>query len=285
MTKKLIFSLLCGLLLFDSAKCQSLASQQDCLSESFELKDTDASFSIDSIPTECKNVSTDVENISNSYKFQPAAAIASTCLIAVAVGGLYLDQAWQWNHMVQDGMGNIRTRKLHFDDYIQYTPILTYVGFGAIGIKSRYDFKRRMAAGLTSYATMAICVNAAKYSFRIKRPDASTRNSFPSGHTAVVFTGAELMRIEYGNIIGAASYAVAATVGFMRMYNDRHWFTDVVAGAGIGVLSAHVGYWMLPVWERLFKWNKDSSKGSVTTLLPAYDCDSKSFGLSFAKSF
>lgn len=222
---------------------------------------------------------------SNQYKLQPAAIIASAAMVGVAITGLYIDEFQNLNHTVQDGMSGIRKRKLHFDDYIQYVPIITYVGFGSIGIRSRYDLKRRLAAGLTSYATMGILVNAAKYSFRVKRPDASTRNSFPSGHTAMVFTGAELMRIEYGNLIGAAAYALAATVGFMRMYNDRHWFTDVMAGAGIGVLSAHVGYWILPVWEKLFKWNSNPTNKAMSSIIPCYDHESRNLSINFAMLF
>ena len=47
--------------------------------------------------------------------------------------------------------------------------------------------------------------------------------------------------IEYGGGSGAGAYAVAAGVGFMRMYNGRHWLHDVVAGAGVGILSARIG--------------------------------------------
>lgn len=53
-----------------------------------------------------------------------------------------------------------------------------------------------------------------------------------SGHTATVFIGAELVRIEYGGWYGAGAYTIATGVAFMRMYNGRHWLHDVVAGAG-----------------------------------------------------
>ena len=43
-----------------------------------------------------------------------------------------------------------------------------------------------------------------------------------------------------------AAYTAAITVGVLRVYNNKHWFTDVFAGAGVGILSARIGYWMLP---------------------------------------
>lgn len=220
------------------------------------------------------------------HSFKPEYVIFPSAMIAVGIFGTYNDTFQEVNLHIRSGMKRLRNdRFLHFDDYIQYTPILTYMGFGMIGIKCKHDFKERMAAGLTAYATMAVLVNIGKYSFRILRPDGSTRNSFPSGHSGVVFTGAELMREEYGNGIGAAAYAVAATVGFMRMYNNRHWLTDVIAGAGIGILSARVGYWMLPVWQRAFGWNKGKSSDPVMVAVPAYDPESRGVSMSFAMTF
>ena len=64
-----------------------------------------------------------------------------------------------------------------------------------------------------------------------------------------------LMRREYWKVspwIGVAGYAVAAGTGFFRMYNNRHWLTDVIAGAGIGILSAQAAYWLYPVVTKAF---------------------------------
>lgn len=87
------------------------------------------------------------------------------------------------------------------------------------------------------------------------RPDGSSRNSFPSGHTATAFVGAELLRREYWEVspwIGVAGYAVAAGTGFFRMYNNRHWLTDVLSGAGIGILSVEAAYWLYPTISKTF---------------------------------
>ena len=56
-----------------------------------------------------------------------------------------------------------------------------------------------------------------------------------------------------------AGYAVAAGTGFFRMYNNRHWLTDVLAGAGIGILSVQAAYWLYPAINRtLFEKRADS---------------------------
>ena len=59
------------------------------------------------------------------------------------------------------------------------------------------------------------------------------------------------MRMEYGPYWGAAAYTLATGVAFLRIYNRWHYFSDVVAGAGVGILCAHIGEWLLPPVKRL----------------------------------
>ena len=85
------------------------------------------------------------------------------------------------------------------------------------------------------------------------RPDASDSNSFPSGHCALAFAGAELVRIQHGWAWGSAAYGCAIAVAGMRLYNDAHWFSDVLAGAGTGILCAQLSRLILPLEKRLLK--------------------------------
>ena len=80
------------------------------------------------------------------------------------------------------------------------------------------------------------------------RPDSSNKKSFPSGHTANAFRGADILYQELKNtnhILAFSGYAAAAATGVLRIYNNKHWFSDVVTGAGIGFLSSRVSYWIL----------------------------------------
>ena len=96
-----------------------------------------------------------------------------------------------------------------------------------------------------------------------ERPDTKAHTSFPSGHTATAFMGAELVRLSYGNWVGLGAYTVAAGIGFLRMYNERHWLNDVLAGAGFGILSANLAHLLLP-WEKSwFKHKKDNTDISI----------------------
>lgn len=223
--------------------------------------------------------------IKKKNKIGLAEWIVPTGLIAFGTVATYGDWFKPVNHGIRDGMARLREdRYLHFDDYIQYVPAAMYLSLGAMGVKCKHSFKERAVVGLTAYACTGILGLGGKYTFRIMRPDNSRRNSFPSGHSAFVFTGAELMREEYGLGLGLASYGIAAIVGVMRMYNNRHWLTDVIAGAGVGVLSARIGYWMLPVYQKWFGWDK-SDDAPVMVATPGYDADARALTFNFAMTF
>jgi membrane-associated phospholipid phosphatase len=142
------------------------------------------------------------------------------------------------------------------DDYLQYVP---YVGIYApdlFGIKAKHTLIDRT---LVLGASMMICASAVqipKHLTGVTRPDGSNTHSFPSGHTATAFLGAHILYREYKETalwMGMAGYGMAAITGAMRVINRKHWFSDVIAGAGIGIISVELAYLMLPVWHRLFK--------------------------------
>ena len=186
------------------------------------------------------------------------------------------------NCAVRDGMTTIRNgHHLHFDDYIQYLPVATYLGLCATKAKAKHTVPERIAVGVVAYISMTALTNGLKYTIREQRPDTSARNSFPSGHTATAFTGAELVRAEYGWGYGLAAYTVATGVAFMRLYNGRHWLNDVLAGASIGIISARIGYWLLPLNRKIFKMNR--RKALVTTHI--YYPEQQALGMACAMSF
>ncbi len=132
------------------------------------------------------------------------------------------------------------------DDYLQYVPAAAMLGMKLAGVKGRSSWGKMLVADAFSAALMAATVNTMKYTVRLQRPDGSNRNSFPSGHTATAFLTATLMHKEYGDRypwISISSYVLAAGVGGMRMLNNRHWMSDVLAGAGIGIIAGEFGYW------------------------------------------
>lgn len=138
--------------------------------------------------------------------------------------------------------------KTEIDNYTQFSPYAVAVGLKALGYEGRSSWDRLAVSALASNAVMALAVNATKYSVKEMRPDNSTHNSFPSGHTATAFVAATVLHKEYGLTrspwFSVGGYAVAMGTGFMRVLNNRHWISDVMAGAGIGILSTELGYFI-----------------------------------------
>jgi hypothetical protein len=128
------------------------------------------------------------------------------------------------------------------------------VGLKLGGVEGRSDWPRLLASAAMSYGIMAGLVNGIKYTAKEMRPDGSTANSWPSGHTATSFVGATLLHKEYGLTrspwYSVAGYGVATATGVMRVLNNRHWVSDVMSGAGIGILSTELGY---AIGDLLFK--------------------------------
>lgn len=129
------------------------------------------------------------------------------------------------------------------------------------GVKARHNFRDRTMILATSYTIMFALVYTTKDLTSVERPRQwGEYNSFPSGHTAIAFTGAHILYREYRDHspwIGIGGYAAAAAVGALRVVNNAHWVSDVITGAGVGILSAEAAYLMLPVWHRLLGINTD----------------------------
>ena len=196
-----------------------------------------------------------VKTRSNPYRFKPLQLIAPGTLFTVGLIGCESDWFQARNKEIRDELQENIDRKFTIDDFSQYAPMVATYGLKLCGVKGKHGYGDLTIILGTAYALMGITVNTLKSTTRVMRPDGSSRNSFPSGHTATAFMGAELLRREYKDVspwIGVAGYAVAAGTGFFRMYNNRHWLTDVIAGAGVGIMSAQAAYWLYPVISKTF---------------------------------
>ena len=133
------------------------------------------------------------------------------------------------------------------DDYLQYAPAAVLLGLKAGGYESRTSWGRMAVSDAFSAAIMTIAVNGIKYSAARPRPDGTSSNSFPSGHTATSFMIAAMLHEEYGwrsPWFSFGGYTIASATGISRIINDRHWASDVIAGAVIGIASVKLGYFI-----------------------------------------
>jgi len=205
--------------------------------------------------------------------------IIPSVLIGYGVIGIESDALKNLNTEIKEEVNENIDHKITIDDFTQYLPAASVYGLNAMGIKGKSNFKDRTLILATSYLLVAATTLPLKSITQIQRPDGSSYNSFPSGHTATAFASAEFLWQEYKDVsiwYGVSGYIVATGTGFFRMYNDRHWLTDVAAGAGIGILCTKTAYWLYPKLQKLLF--KKETKAAVM-VAPFYNGKQTGIGL------
>jgi membrane-associated phospholipid phosphatase len=228
--------------------------------------------------------STSIDSTKNNknIQFKYKSIIIPTVLIGYGVVGLINPTLKDINASTKNEFREHDDKKVNLDDYAQYSPFLAVYALNALGIQGKNSFKDRTIVLTTAYLIMGGAVNIIKKTSKVKRPDGSDTNSFPSGHTATAFMGAEFLYQEYRNVsvwYGIIGYVVAAGTGFFRMSNEKHWLTDVATGAGIGILSTKIAYWIHPLIKKTIFKDNDRRNGIV---MPFYNGREYGLGLSMA---
>lgn len=220
-------------------------------------------------------------NTARDLTFKPASVVLPSALITFGIVGMESHFIKNLNSEVREELTEHIDERFTVDDFSQYAPFVSVYVINLSGLKGKNNFRDRTTILATAYLLMGTTVNILKNKTHNLRPDGSSRNSFPSGHTATAFMGAEFLYQEYKDVsvwYGLTGYAVAAGTGFFRMYNNRHWLTDVAAGAGIGILSTKIAYWVHPfIRKTLFKGNKNISG----CILPYYNGKQTGLGMAF----
>ncbi|WP_395060219.1 phosphatase PAP2 family protein [Flavobacterium sp.] len=221
----------------------------------------------------------------NQYlKFNYKQLVIPTVLIGYGVLGIESDGLKFVNSGIKEEVNENIDSKITIDDFTQYVPAASVYGLNVFGVKGKHNFKDRTIILGTSYLIMSASVLSLKSITKVERPDGSAFNSFPSGHTATAFAGAEFLWQEYKDVsiwYGISGYIIATGTGAFRIYNDRHWLTDVVAGAGIGILSTKIAYWINPFIQKKIFNSKETNSTSI--IAPFYN--GKQLGIGFLKTF
>lgn len=222
-------------------------------------------YSIDSIVDSISQKS--LENKYESYDLSLKDYVLPGLLISYG-GYLFIDHSINnTDHNIREFRNNSFGRfRYKVDDYIQYLPAATALIMNLSGVKANNSLGNAIIVYAMSMVFVGSMTLSLKYSVARLRPDNSSRNSFNSGHTAMAFASAEFLRREYGAdypYLAYAGYIIAGTTGVMRMLNNRHWFSDVVAGAGIGILSTSLSYL---IFDKYLK-----EKGYCFSVNPIYD--------------
>ncbi|QOI96535.1 MAG: phosphatase PAP2 family protein [Flammeovirgaceae bacterium] len=170
---------------------------------------------------------------------------------------------------IQEERNEVAPRfRTHADDYLQYAPLVAVYGLNALGLKGEHDFANRTALLVKSELIMMAMVLSLKKFTAVPRPDTGTPNSFPSGHTAEAFVAATFLHKEYGKehpLISVLGYTTATGIGVLRIMNNRHWASDVITSAGIGILATNLAY-----LTHQHKWGRKQVVRNSITVAPTY---------------
>ncbi len=131
------------------------------------------------------------------------------------------------------------------DDYLMWAPSASVYVMDAFQVKSKNKFTDHLildagsivVAGGIGFVMRKISGNMEVYN--------KHETVFPSGHVTNAFRGAEFVFQEYKNshpVISYTGYLFASTVAVLRIYNKTHLLTEVLAGAGLGILSTKLTY-------------------------------------------
>ena len=238
-------------------------------------ENTFAGSSVDSVPEKQGIKATEIIGVA-----LPAAMITYG-LISLGDNGIRKIDRNVYNSLEQ----NNRFWHISADDYVQFAPAAAAYAMKFMKVKSTdnlldmtilYGLSNLVAGGITQGGKIIV---------GRERPDRSNNQSFPSGHTETAFVAAEFLHQEFKDQsvwISVGGYGVATLVGVARIYNNKHWVSDVVTGAGIGILSTKVVYWVYPYLRKTFgkTFGKNDKSLNTTFIFPEYSNGNISLALS-----
>ncbi len=209
--------------------------------------------------------------------------IIPAAFIGYGVAGLSVRSLKEINRDTKTEVDEHRPARTRFDDYTQFIPGLMVYGLNMAGVKGKHNFRDRTIIYASSQLIVTAFTTPLKYMVKEERPDRSNRLSFPSGHAAIAFSNAQFMFREYKDTnfwLSLSGYPFAVFTGIYRIINDKHWVGDVVAGAGFGILSTELAYWLFPKIDSLLRGkNKTKTSLSSTMVMPFYQNNTVGIGL------
>ena len=203
--------------------------------------------------TASAGISTDtvVSRLPNSSNYYPTIALGvATILTWRDEGFMSRGAVYEWRQK------NYSTFNTKTDTYLQFVPAGAFLLTEFFQSRNRSHMKNSVVNFIKAEGLMVVMVHSIKQLARVERPGSENLQSFPSGHTAQAFLSAtylhrELMNPRYDDLksrkwLITGGYVLATATGSLRIMNNEHWVTDVLAGAAIGILAGNLAYDIFP---------------------------------------
>jgi len=190
----------------------------------------------------------------------PASLIGAGSIIS----GSQFEKNLQTN--LRNTVGN--TYEFRIDDYMQYAPIAELYIADMCGVKAKNHWFDQTKYLIISNVITASITHGLKYITLKTRPSGGMY-SFPSGHTTLAFTNASVLYHEFNEtspLLAYSGFAFSMATASFRMINNKHWLSDVMVGAGIGLLVTHLVYHFEPL-KNFNPFKKDLK----ITIIPQFD--------------
>ena len=224
----------------------------------------------------CATLSAQVVDSSDISKEKPCKTVLNTLLAPTILIGTGIatmnDNGWYSSQdayeCIQENYPDFQT---NVDDYLVFLPAIAVYGLNWAGVKGKNNFLDRSLIYVVSVSLAGITSGIIKRSTDVLRPDGSDYLSFPSSHTALAFASATFLHEEYKDQsiwYGVAGYSIATASGVLRMLNNKHWMSDVLVGAGIGILATKVTYLLYPLVKDCIGTRRRQKGASNLSLVP-----------------
>jgi hypothetical protein len=168
--------------------------------------------------------------------------VSTDSATVLVLGGVAATTAHQWD---DDLAGEIETN-VRLNDAMAAGEtygafaVQAFVGVGLYAggwFANKGRLARAGADIMRSQILGQLYVQAIKYTTQRERPDASNHHSFPSGHSASAFATAGVLQRHYGWKVGVPATIVAGYVAASRVHDNRHYLSDVIFGAAMGIAA------------------------------------------------
>jgi len=177
--------------------------------------------------------------------------------------------------MIKDVDGHIQERflqrdapkKTPLDTFLKWSPFLVLFALEAKGLKTKNGIGQQALNIVAGEIILNAAVFPMKTTIRRMRPNGDNDKSFPSRHTATSFLGSAIMHEELKQaspFLSCSGYVIAIITGTLRIYHNKHWFSDVASGALLGILAARLSKKVIEQFK-----NKKVIVGEMSSNYPA----------------